>query len=42
MSDYIGELQAAFLALHGCDATYVETVPVVRRVSRQDCLARRR
>jgi hypothetical protein len=29
MSDYIGEIQAAFLKLHGCDATYVETVPVV-------------
>lgn len=29
MSDYIEELQAGFLKLHGCDATYVETVPVV-------------
>jgi len=29
MSDYIAELQAAFLKLHGCDADYVETVPVV-------------
>ena len=29
MSDYIEELQAAFLKLHGCDAIYVETVPVV-------------
>ena len=29
MSDYIAELQAVFLKLHGCDATYVETVPVV-------------
>ena len=29
MSDYIAELQAAFLRLHGCDATYVETVPVI-------------
>lgn len=28
MSDYIGEIQAAFLKLHGCEATYVETVPV--------------
>ena len=27
--DYIAELQAAFLHLHGCDAEYVETVPVV-------------
>jgi len=29
MSDYIAELQAAFLKLHGCDATYIETVPVI-------------
>jgi hypothetical protein len=29
MSDYIGEIRAAFLKLHGCEATYVETVPVV-------------
>jgi len=29
MKDYIAEIQAAFLRLHGCDATYVETVPVV-------------
>ena len=29
MSDYIQELQAVFLKLHGCDAEYVETVPVV-------------
>ena len=29
MSDYIAEIQAAFLRLHGCDADYVETVPVV-------------
>lgn len=28
-SDYIAELQAAFMALHGCEADYVETVPVV-------------
>src|SRR5215216_3481750 len=27
--DYIEEIQAAFLKLHGCEATYVETVPVV-------------
>jgi len=29
MSDYIAEIQAAFLKLHGCDAQYIETVPVV-------------
>lgn len=29
MSVYIEELQAVFLKLHGVDATYVETVPVV-------------
>jgi len=29
MSDYIAELQAVFLKLHGCNAAYVETVPVV-------------
>ena len=29
MSDYIGEIQEAFLKLHGCEASYVETVPVV-------------
>ena len=29
MSDYIAELQAVFLKLHGCDADYVETVPVI-------------
>ena len=29
MSDYIAEIQAVFLKLHGCDAIYVETVPVV-------------
>jgi len=28
-TDYIAELQAVFLKLHGCDAEYVETVPVV-------------
>jgi hypothetical protein len=26
--DYIAELRAAILNLHGCNATYVETVPV--------------
>lgn len=29
--DYIAELQAVFTKLHGCDATYVETVPVVEQ-----------
>jgi hypothetical protein len=29
MSDYIAEIQAVFLKLHGCDASYVESVPVV-------------
>jgi hypothetical protein len=29
MSDYIAEIQSVFLKLHGCDATYIETVPVV-------------
>ena len=28
MVDYIAELQAAILNLHGCTATHVETVPV--------------
>ena len=28
MADYIAELQAAILKLHGCEATYLETVPV--------------
>lgn len=27
--DYIEELQAAILNLHGCSSQYVETVPVV-------------
>jgi hypothetical protein len=27
--DYIAELQAAILNLHGCSSTYVESVPVV-------------
>lgn len=31
MSDYIAELQAVFLRLHGCEAEYVETVPVVEQ-----------
>src|ERR1041384_730453 len=29
MSDYIAEIQSVFLKLHGCEATYIETVPVV-------------
>lgn len=29
MNDYIKEIQSVFLKLHGCDATYIETVPVV-------------
>lgn len=29
MSDYIAELQSVFLKMHGCDAEYVETVPVI-------------
>jgi hypothetical protein len=29
MSDYIAEIQSVFLKLHGCEASYVETVPVV-------------
>ena len=33
--DYIAELQAAFLKLHGCDATYLETVPVVEEFQGQ-------
>jgi hypothetical protein len=35
MSDYIGELRAAFLKLHGCDAVYLETVPVVEEFQGQ-------
>jgi hypothetical protein len=31
MSDYIAEIQSVFLKLHGCEATYVETVPVVEK-----------
>jgi hypothetical protein len=27
--DYIAELQKAILNMHGCKATYVETVPVI-------------
>ncbi len=28
-NDYIAQLQAVFLKLHGCDAEYIETVPVL-------------
>ena len=35
MSDYIAEIQAAFLKLHGCDAVYLETVPVVEEFQGQ-------
>lgn len=28
MGNYIAELQAAILKLHGCEATHIETVPV--------------
>jgi|SRR6185369_14252759 len=31
MNDYIAELKAVFLKLHGCDADYVETVPVIEQ-----------
>jgi len=31
MSDYIAEIQAVFLKLHGCEAEYVETVPVIEQ-----------
>jgi|SRR5215213_1615681 len=29
MSDYIAEIQSVFLKVHGCEAIYAETVPVV-------------
>ena len=29
MVDYIGELKAAILNLHGCTAKHVETVPII-------------
>src|ERR1044071_8540712 len=35
MSDYIAEIQSVFLKLHGCDATYVESVPVVEEFQGQ-------
>ena len=28
MSDYIEEIKAVFMVQHGCEASYVETVPV--------------
>ena len=28
MSDYIEEIKAVFMVTHGCEASYVETVPV--------------
>lgn len=33
--DYIAEIQAAFLNLHGVDATYVETVPIHEQFQEQ-------
>ena len=33
--DYIAELQAAILNLHGCTATYIETVPVTEEFQGQ-------
>lgn len=33
--DYIAEIQAAFLKLHGCEAVYLETVPVVEEFAGQ-------
>jgi hypothetical protein len=33
--DYIAEIQAAILNLHGCTSTYVETVPVVEEFQGQ-------
>lgn len=35
MSDYIAELQAVFLSLHGCTAKYIETVPVLEEFQGQ-------
>ena len=35
VGDYIAELQAVYLCLHWCDATYVETVPVVGQLQCQ-------
>ena len=29
MSDYIEEIKAVFMVQHGCEATYIETVPAV-------------
>jgi len=33
--DYIAEIQAAILNVHGCNAKYVETVPVVEEFQGQ-------
>jgi hypothetical protein len=35
VSDYIEELQATFLRLHGCTAKYLETVPVLEEFQGQ-------
>lgn len=35
MSDYIQELQAVFLSLHGCSAKHKETVPVLEEFQGQ-------
>jgi|SRR5215813_15588861 len=35
MSDYIEEIQATFLRLHGCTAKHVESVPVVEEFQGQ-------
>ena len=35
MSDYIQDIQAVFLSLHGCSAKYIETVPVLEEFQGQ-------
>src|SRR5260370_31191778 len=35
MVDYIAELQAAILNLHGCESTYLESVPVTEEFQGQ-------
>ncbi len=35
MSDYIDEIRAVFLSLHGCSAKYIETVPVLEEFQGQ-------
>jgi len=35
MSDYIEEIQAVFLKLHGCTAKHIESVPVVEKYQDQ-------